>query len=467
MESETRWQWRERLRQYMHNVPPVRLIVISFVVLIVVGGLLLTTPLCSREHVPTNPVDAFFTSCSAVCVTGLVPFDTYLHWNTLGQVVILVLIQVGGLGLVTLTTGVTLLLRKKMGLRNLKLATENTNGDAANMNELLRLILLFTFTCEFVGAVLLMIRFVPLYSGQGVWISVFLAVSAYCNAGFDILGFLKPCGNLIPFAEDPLVCLTIAGLIIIGGIGFIVISDIYRAKLHTQAHRQKRMPLSFHSRIVLLVTGLLLLVGTVLILLLEYNNVTLAGKSFGSKVLISFFQSVSARTAGFASVDIATELDFTKIVTILLMFIGASPGGTGGGIKTTTLLVLICTVRAVLHGDEEATFAHRRFEKFTVYRALAIAAMALLLVMVAGGAISVLEPQASTVDVFFEVTSAFGTVGTSANLTPTLSAPSKIILIFLMFAGRVGPVSLGMAVSLKHRHESGACVLPEGQIVVG
>ena len=467
MESENRSPWRVRLRQHMHNVPPVRLIVISFVVLIVVGGFLLSTPLCSREQIPTEPVDAFFTSCSAVCVTGLIPFDTYLHWNTVGQAIILVLIQVGGLGLVTLTTGVTLFLRKKMGLRNLKLATENTNGDAANMNELLRLIFMFTFSCELIGALLLMIRFVPLYGGQGAWISVFLGVSAYCNAGFDILGFLQPCGNLIPFAEDPLVCLTIAGLIIIGGLGFIVISDIYHAKLKTQFHRQKRMPLSFHSRIVLLVTGLLLLLGTVIILLLEYNNVTLSGKSFGSKVLISFFQSVSARTAGFASVDISTELDFTKIVTIILMFIGASPGGTGGGIKTTTLLVLLCTVYAVIHGDEEATFAHRRFEKFMVYRALAITALALLLVMVAGGAISVLEPQASAVDVFFEATSAFGTVGTSANLTPTLSAPSKIILMFLMFAGRVGPVSLGMAVSLKHHRDSGACVLPEGKIVVG
>lgn len=456
----------EKIRLRLHGAPPARLIVISFAIVIVAGGLLLSMPFCTRSGQPTPAVDAFFTAGSATCVTGLVPFDTYTHWNMAGQAIILALIQVGGLGLVTFTTGMSLLMRKKMGLRNLQLAAENTSGSAANINGLIRIILFFTFSCELAGAALLMLRFVPLYGARGIWISVFTAVSAYCNAGFDLFGFLSPYSSLAPFAGDPLVCLTVAGLIVTGGLGFVVISDIYHTKLKPLAMRRPRTPLNFHSRVVLLISGLLLALGTVLFLALENDN-TLRGMNIWEKLNAAFFQSVSARTAGFASVDIGQEFDFTKILTILLMFIGASPAGTGGGIKTTTLLVLICTVRAVMHGDEEATFSHRRIDKFAVYRAMSITSVAVLVVLVTTGILSAADPGVNGVDAFFEATSAFGTVGLSANLTPHLSPLSKMMLMLTMFVGRVGPVSLGLAVSIKHGHATANSVLPEGKIIVG
>lgn len=457
----------EDIRRRIHDAPPARLIVISFAIIIVVGGILLCMPFCTRSGQATHPIDAFFTAGSATCVTGLIPFDTYMHWNMAGQVIILLLIQVGGLGLVTFTTGASLLMRKRMGLRNLKLAAETTSGNAADINGLIRIILVFTFGCELLGAAILMCRFVPLYGADGIWVSIFTSVSAYCNAGFDILGFVMPSGNLIPFAGDPLVILTVAGLIIIGGLGFIVISDIYQAKLKPVLLRKARTPLCFHTRVVLLVSAVLLILGTVLFLVLEQDN-TLRGMPPGERLNVAFFQSVSARTAGFASVDIGSELDFTKIVTIVLMFIGASPAGTGGGIKTTTLLVIICTVRAVMRGDEEAVFSHRRIDKFAVYRAMAITFMGALIVIVTTGILSAVEPNANGIDLFFEATSAFGTVGISAGVTPGLSALSKFVLILTMFIGRVGPVSLGLAVSLKHSHAAAASsVLPEGKIIVG
>lgn len=452
------------VKRRLKSIPPVRLIVASFLIVILVGAFLLTLPISSRSGSPTAFIDALFTATSATCVTGLVVFDTWIHWNVLGQVIVISLIQIGGLGVITFTTGFSLLLRRRLGLRDIQLATENTGGDTINITRLVKMILLFTAGCETLGALILMLRFVPQFGAKGIWIAFFTAISAYCNAGFDILGFVMKDGNLIPYVSDPLVCLTVGALIVVGGLGFVVISNIYSSQIITRLHKQKPGHLNFHSTIVLTMTGILIAAGTILFFVCEYNN-TLRGMNFGTQLNASLFQSISPRTAGFASVDIAKEHDFTKIITVVLMFIGASPAGTGGGIKTTTFLVLAATVFSVMRGNEETTILKRRIDKSTVYRSLSIFFGALFVVLFTTGVILTADPDVTGIDALFEATSAFGTVGLSASVTQTLSDISKFVVSCTMFVGRVGPVSLGLALAL-HKCRRGI-VLPEGRVIVG
>jgi trk system potassium uptake protein TrkH len=453
------------VKKRLKNVPPVRLIVISFLVVIFVGTFLLTLPICSRTYQPTSFIDALFTATSATCVTGLIAFDTWVHWNALGQVIILSLIQIGGLGVITFTTGFAIFLHHKLGLRDLQLACENTSGGTIGIISLIRIILIFTACCESLGALLLMLRFVPQFGLKGIWIAVFTSVSAYCNAGFDILGFVMQNGNLIPYVSDPLACLTVSVLIIIGGIGFVVISDIYYSRIQPRMHKSRPTHMNFHSTIVLITSAVLIVIGTVLFFICEYDN-TLNGLSLGAKLNAALFQSVSARTAGFATVDIAKEYSFTKIIIVVLMFIGASPGGTGGGIKTTTFVVLAATVFSVMRGQEDTTVLRRRLDKLTVYRALAIFFGALFLVILTTGIILTADPHVNGIDALFEAVSGFATVGLSAGVTQTLSPVSKFAVACTMFAGRVGPVSLGLALTLHKRHRTGT-ILPEGKVIVG
>ncbi|WP_195985638.1 TrkH family potassium uptake protein [Clostridium sp. D33t1_170424_F3] len=448
------------------STAPVRLIVASFLLIILVGSALLATPFATHSGEATHYVDALFTATSATCVTGLVPFDTWTHWNGFGQIVILFLIQIGGLGVVTFTTGFTLLARRKLGLRELQLASENTAGNTMHVYQLVKIILAFTISCELIGALVLMLRFVPQFGMRGVWLSLFIAVSAYCNAGFDILGFQTPDASLMNYAGDPLVCIPVALLIILGGLGFIVINDIYFAKLSPKFHKKNMLHLNLHSSLVLRMTLILLVIGTIGFMLFEWNN-TLHSMNVGEKILASFFQSTSARTAGFASIDIAGEHDITKLFTIILMFIGAAPAGTGGGIKVTTFVVLLATVYSVMRGNEDTTIQHRRIDKSTVYKSLAIVTVGLLVVLCTTGLILSLNTYPiSAVNALFEATSAFGTVGLTAGVTPHLSFASKLAVCFTMFIGRVGPISLALAIAMKRARYKGS-VLPEGKIVVG
>lgn len=448
------------------NFTPVRVITISFVVIIVLGTLFLMLPISSRSG-GVRLIDALFISTSATCVTGLTPFDTFSQWSGFGQVVILLLIQIGGLGFVTFTTGFTLLWRGKIGLRDIQLAKEYTNGSVMDIQRLIRMILLFTFTCELAGALLLAFRFVPLYGGRGIWISVFLAISSYCNAGFDILGFEEPSSSLMHYSNDPLVLLPIALLIIVGGLGFIVVSEIYSctaARIRRLGRTQHS--LNLHTRIVLIMSGILLLMGTVLFLIFEYDN-TLKG-GFGEKLLGAFFQSASSRTAGYNSIAIGSQKSITQIVMILLMFIGASPASTGGGIKTTTFVVLMATVIGVFRGQSDTVILKRRIDKAIVYRALAIMTAAMFLVLCTTSVILLAEadnPSITTLSALFEAVSAFGTVGLSTGITPMLSTISKIAVIFTMFVGRVGPISLALTMAM-HPGKKGA-IMPEGRVIVG
>ena len=306
------------LSKKMRTTPPVRFVVISFLILILIGGLVLALPICSRSGQGTRLPDALFTSVSAVCVTGLSKFDTWVHWSAFGQVVILLLIQLGGLGIITFTTGFTLLFRQKLGLRELSLAArENLQGENLNVSQLLRMILTVTFVAEGAGALLMALRFVPQFGPYGLWLAVFHAVSAYCNAGFDIMGFLQPYGSLIPYAGDPLVMVPTYALMLVGGLGFVVISDVYYNKIYRRIKGQKPSPLSFHSAVVLISELVLLTLGMLAFLSLEYDN-TLRGMNWGDKIITAWFQSNTVRTAGFTAVDVTQQRAVTTLFSLVL-----------------------------------------------------------------------------------------------------------------------------------------------------
>ncbi len=458
---------RESLIQKIKNISPVRLIVSSFFIIIMIGSVLLCLPFSARSGRFTGFTNALFTATSATCVTGLVPFDTWTHWSEVGQAIILMLIQLGGLGLVSFTTGFTLLMRRKLDLRDMKLAQEYTSGNITDVPRLIRTILIWTFACEAVGTLLLSIRFFPLYGVYGLWISMFLSVSAYCNAGFDILGFLGPNTGLTTFVNDPLVSLTIAMLIVVGGIGFIVINDLHDWGIKKLRKVENHPHLTLHTHIVLRTTAILLIAGTLLFMLFEYRN-TLSDMNFFQKLNASFFQSVTARTAGYSTINVGDQHDITQMLTIVLMFIGASPASTGGGIKTTTFVVLIATVFSILKGREDTVLLKRRVDKTTIYRSLTIVLLAILIVTTTTAVITIVEEgkPITALDALFESVSAFATVGLTTGITHMLTDISKLMLSLTMFIGRVGPISLVLALTLRHRAR-GNTILPEGKIIVG
>lgn len=453
--------------EILKGMSPIRLIVSSFAFIILIGTILLSLPISTRNGTFTPIIDSFFVATSATCVTGLTLFDTYTQWSNFGQVVLILLIQFGGLGLITFTTGFTLFFRKKWGLRDIRLAKEYTSGSVIDTPKLIKTILIWSLVCESIGAVLLAIRFIPQFGAYGIWVSIFTAISAYCNAGFDLMGFTEKGIGLINYRADALVSLTIGFLIVIGGIGFVVISDIHSGILKKFHDKKSRFHLNFHSMVVIKMTTALLLIGTLFFFIFEYNN-TLSDLDFSGKLVASFFQSSSARTAGFFSLPIGNEREITKLLTIFLMFIGASPASTGGGIKTTTFAVLLATVKSIIKGDEDTVFKGHKVEKSTVYRALAIITMAFTIVSFLTVAVSLLEETKNIhiVDIVLEVVSAFATVGLTAGITTLLSDASKVLLSIAMFIGRVGPISLGIAITL-NKSRTKDRILPYSKIIVG
>lgn len=443
---------------------PVRVIVVSFVLLISTGTLLLILPVSSAAGGFTHPLDALFTATSATCVTGLSVVDTTSYWSPFGQGVVLLLIQLGGLGLSTFATAFSLLIHRRLGLREMILTGEASGSDMPDAASLLKLMLGFTFACELLGAGLLMLRFVPEYGLRGVWPSVFVAVSAYCNAGFDILGFVPGNSSLSAFTGDPLVCLTIDALIITGGLGFVVVRDIYQCKIAAPLKHQGRKKLNFHTQVCLRATAALLAAGTAGFFLMEYSR-TMDGLSFPAKLNTALFQSVNTRTAGFASVDIEAQGSFTKVLSVALMFIGGCPGSTAGGIKTTTLVVLLVTVGSTLRGRNEAVVLRHRFAPGVVYKSLTVVLIGLGVVFADACAFTLLNPQLRFVDLLYEAASAFGTAGLSASVTTRLEPLSRMLLCLTMFIGRVGPLSFGLSILMKAR--SAPSILPEGRMLIG
>lgn len=433
-------------------------IALGFFCMIVIGTLLLMCPFSSRTGIAVSPLDALFTAASASCVTGFVVCDTYTQWSLFGQLVILVLVQIGGLGFMTIATLFSFLLRRKISLRQRGILQESMNSNQiGGMVRLVWLVLKGTLLFEGVGAVLLSIRFVPMLGfGTGIYYGIFHAVSAFCNAGFDLMGRFSPYSSMVQFRDDWFVNLVLIVLMVMGGIGFLVWKDVCTWKWHWKQY-------TLNTKIVLTVSGILLFGGAALFALLEWNGV-FADQPAGKKVLSALFASAAVRTAGFSTVDLAGFSDSSRLLHFFLMFIGGSPGSTTGGIKTTTLAVLFLGVLASIQHKEDMNVFHRRLEDDAVKRASAITVINLGLALSAGMLICSVE-HVPMMDALLESFSAISTAGMSIGITRNLHVVSQVVLIFMMFCGRVG--SLSFALSFAERKRQAPVRQPEEKISIG
>lgn len=450
-------QLAKKIQNWVKSLSSTRIIVFSFALIILTGTLLLTLPSASRSGESIQLLDALFTATSATCVTGLVIADTLTQWSTFGQLVILALIQIGGLGMVTLATFFSVLLGRKISMRGKILAQESISDyNFSDVLQMIRSVIRITFGFEFAGAVLLSFSFVPLYGLRGFYLAAFHSVSAFCNAGFDLFGNYR---SLTEFNDSPLVLYTISFLIITGGLGFIVWKDLYDFR--------KTRTLYLHTKLVLIISLSLIMIGALYFYFAEGSNpATMGNLSAVEKVHASVFQSVTSRTAGYNSIPTGEMREMSLITTIFLMFIGAAPGSTGGGIKVTTFGILMIAIFSNIRGNDETIILKRNVPQMVVNKALAITGLSMLMIFVMTSILSGVE-GIPFVQALFEVTSAFGTVGLSTGITPELSDISKVILIFTMFLGRVGPLSFAIAIALKENKKLQNTVYPEGKIMVG
>ncbi|HIX09011.1 MAG TPA: Trk family potassium uptake protein [Firmicutes bacterium] len=441
-----------------------RYLTLGYLILILAGSFLLMLPFAKQSGewgTFADYVDGLFTATSATCVTGLTPVVTGVHWTVFGQVVILLLIQIGGLGFTTLVSILFMAIGgKSFGLYERTAMVQSVGGSKlTGVKKLVKRILIGTLIFEAAGALLLMIRFVPQYGGIGVWYSVFHSISAFCNAGFDIVGLQGQ--SLVDYARDPLVSLVICFLIIIGGLGFCVWGDVADCKGNPRKF-------SFYTRLALIGTAVLLVVGTALFMVFEWNNPGYAGFNFGDKLLCSFFNATTARTAGYFTTDPATLSNSGTLLMIILMFIGACSGSTGGGIKVSTFTVILFGMFSVMRGKKDITIGKRRIDQGTLSQALAVFVAYLVLTITATLLINAIEPDAVAAfdAVMFETVSAIGTVGLTMALTPSLGIASELILIVLMYLGRVGILTFAFA--LKRAKKSEAAVRrPVDSVFIG
>ena len=439
---------------------PTQIICVSFVIVIALGTFLLSLPVASK-HGRLDVLNAMFTATSATCVTGLIVRDTWTQFTYFGQAVILLLIQVGGLGLVTLTSFFALAARRRMGFRDLRLLGESVSADGlSKATEVLKIVIKLAAAFEAVGIVLLLFAFVPQFGAEGVWVSVFTAISAFCNAGFDLFGRFGAYSSLVPYVNNYYVQAVIMFMIMAGGLGFMVWVEL--------AEYRKKRRLSLHAKVVLQFSVIFWVGGAVLLALLEWSNPrTMGGLSVPGKIMAALFQSVSTRTAGMNTIDLAACSPISKLLMSVLQFIGAAPGSTGGGVKVTTFAVLILTIRSVAQGRDDCVIGGHHIESKTVYRALTIIVIGAVAAF--GSAVVVYYNTAETVsviDCIFESCSAFGTVGLSVGVTGQLNTGAKLLYMACMFMGRVGPVSLAISLTAKP-DDNKRKVLPVGHINVG
>lgn len=434
-------------------------IAIGFALIILIGSLLLTLPAASATNERVGWFDALFTSTSAVCVTGLVAVDTGTAYSRFGHVVLLLLIQVGGLGFMTFATLLFRMLGKQLTLRERAIVRETLNEDRmGGLVQMIQWVALSTFTIEGAGAVLLAFRFVPEYGwADGLFYSLFHSVSAFCNAGFDLFGHYS---SLTGYRSDVLVNIVVMALVVLGGLGFAVVHDLCRQR------NPGRWRL--HTKIVLAAYGALLLFGWLFNLIVEWSNpATLGNLTVGEKLLASLFQSVTLRTAGFNTIDQAAMLPATKLVNCVLMVIGAAPASTGGGVKVTTFAVLVLLVRMVAKGEISISVYNRRLERSLVQRAVAIMVIAAAIVFVDVIALSLLQPSADILDIAYECASAMGTVGISAIGTPSIRLASKIFILITMYLGRIGPLTMALLLAHKQASMRENYRYPEDRVMIG
>ncbi|WP_330616132.1 TrkH family potassium uptake protein [Romboutsia sp. 13368] len=452
-----------KISDVINKMKPTQIMVIGYAIIILVGAILLSMPISTQNGESIGFLDSLFTSTSAVCVTGLVAVDTATYWSFFGQLIIITLIQIGGLGFMTVTTLFALIIKKRINLRERLLIQESLNQiDLSGLVKLTRYILLTTFLIEGTGALLLSTVFIPQFGIlKGIWYSIFHAISAFCNAGFDLMGVVSgPFSSLTSYVNNFTISITISLLIILGGIGYPVILDVIKNK--------KLSKLNLHSKIVIFSTVTLILFGMVFIFALEFNNPeTLGNLSFGGKILASFFQSVTLRTAGFNTIDLGLMRECSIFLMMILMFIGASPASTGGGIKTTTIATLVLTVKSFIFQKQDIEVYQRRISETTVKKSFGIFFIGITLFLIGTLIISITDPDFSILEVGFEVVSAIATVGLSIGGSPNLSVLGKIFIIMFMFIGRVGSLTIFMALTSKGIKKNPPIRYPEGKIIVG
>lgn len=435
-----------------------QIISLGFLIVIALGTVLLMLPVSSANGESTRFLDALFTATSATCVTGLVTVDTATHWSLFGKCVILFMIQLGGLGFMTIATFFFILVNKRLGLRGRELLSESISTlELGGILKLAKRIIAVTAFCEITGAILLSIRFCPEYGIlKGVFMGIFHSVSAFCNAGFDLLGGIEKFGSFVPYAADPLVNVTLMLLIVIGGLGFLVWDDVLRHGFRIKKYR-------LHSKIALTATAILLIFGAAVLFFTE-KDAACSGMDAGERVLTALFGSVTARTAGFNTIDINAMSDGGKLTTIALMFVGGSPGSTAGGIKTTTVFTLFIFTFSYIRRNRSFGLYGRRLEDGALDKAATVFFTNLTLMLTATLLIVCIDAL-PLVDTLFETTSAVATVGMSTGITRELSSASRVIIILLMFLGRVG--SLSFAGALAERREPPRIVEPVERIIIG
>ncbi|WMT82272.1 Ktr system potassium uptake protein B [Terrisporobacter mayombei] len=453
----------KKLLKKANTMKPAQVMVIGFGVVILFGGLILNLPIAAKSGKSVGLLNALFTSTSAVCVTGLIVVDTSTYWNEFGQLVIISLIQIGGLGFMTMATMFSLLTGKKINLRERLLIQESLNQkDLSGLVKLTRYIIMMTFAIEGIGAVLLSMVFIPkLGLIKGIWYSIFHSISAFCNAGFDLMSPISgEYSSLTYFVNNSLINLVICGLIILGGIGFPVLLDVINNKKYSK--------LNVHSKIVINTTAILIAIGFLFIFIVEFNNKgSLGGLNMKEKLLSSLFQSVTLRTAGYTTIDLTLLKESTLFLMIILMLIGASPASTGGGLKTTTVATLFLTVKSFILGKEDIEVYQRRISSTTVRKSLGIFFIGVFVALFGTLVLTIVSPGFSLLESAFEVVSAFATVGLSLGGTPTLTAFGKIIIMILMFLGRVGSLTIFIALLSRSNKMKSKVRYAEGKIIVG
>ncbi len=442
------------------SLSPARTLALGFLIIIVTGALLLFLPVSSKSGTFTDIVTCIFTSASASCVIGMTVVDTFSHWSIFGQTVIMLLIQIGGIGFITLVTFFNVAIGKKLGFTKAAVVTGDLTmtGLSATKTIFIRVVIL-SITIEAVGACLLMVRLVPAYGGYGVFMSVFTAISAFCNSGLDLFGISTPEASMSEYVNDPYMLTVVMLLVVVGGLGFVVWEELL-------AYRKERT-LSLHSRVVLIASGGLLLGGAIVYFILEFTMPELFGEyTISQRISTSFFASVSARSSGFVSAPIPTADSFSKMFTIILMFIGSAPGSTGGGFKVTTFAIITATAWSVIKGRENTQLLKHTVSKQVVYKTITVLCLSLLFVISGTFIISLMNPDYDSLDVLFEVVAAFSTTGISTGLAENSGTATRIIMPLIMFAGRIGPVSLMLSLTGRAARNKSE-ILPQGEIMVG
>lgn len=445
------------------------MIALGFVILILTGSVLLSLPIASADGRATPYIDALFTATTSSCVTGLVTVVTGQHWSLFGQAVILIMIQMGGLGVVSFTTLLLMIAGKRIQLKQRMLIQEAYGFDTlTGMVRMVRKMFLGTLIVEAIGAVLYMFVYIPRYGLlRGIWVAVFTAVSAFCNAGMDLMG----ADSMISYVSHPLMNLVTMALIVIGGLGFFVWWDLLAAARRVfhqkMSLRQSVRRMSLHSKLVLCVTAALIFGGGLMFFILEYNNpATMGNLSLGGKIWASIFQSVILRTAGFASINQGGLRTGSLLLGCVLMFVGGSPGGTAGGVKTVTVTLLACAVLAIVNGQEDVELGHRRVRMENVMKGICVILLQVFFLVISTFAMCCIESDIPFIQIMYETFSALGTVGLTMGITEGLSMAGKLVLIASMYFGRLGPITMAMIMNVNGNKKKIHRRLPDGKIFI-